>query len=252
MVIRSLQISVLLLFLISITACQTDNEEISQSAPSSKNLSSPSESQTSCLEFNDGLVYNSAFADVFSLDPEKAVDMDPGLMAVRVYWTELVYLPNEPKMQLQLYLEPSVNLQFPKDEGTHPFLEFLVRSGFRYFEHGSVPFDLSNDEFNFRYVIQDGDELMSAYLYRYRTNLTSRGIQAIELGTTFNRNPVVYLYIGEESPPDNRQDLGALQHGLAAGKKHDNSRYLKLRIPSELQPIMQAPYRACQGDTAQR
>ncbi len=209
-------------------------------------------STTTCQEFNDGLIYNAEFARVFSLEPDDAVELDPGLMAVRVYWTEMINFPDSPKMQMQLYLEPSVNLQFPKDEGTHNGIEALVRSGFRYFSHRSSGYDRSNDEFNFRYVIQDGDELMSAYLYRYRTNLTSTGIQAIELGTTFRRNPVVYLYIGEEPPPDNRQNLGALQHGLAAGQSHDPARYLKLHIPSELQPAMQSPYRPCQGTTAQR
>ncbi|WP_409522370.1 hypothetical protein [Nitrincola sp. MINF-07-Sa-05] len=202
---------------------------------------------TVCQEFNDGLVYNAEFAKVFSLEPANAIELDPGLMAVRAYWTELVYVPDSPKMQLQLYLEPSANLQFPKDEGTHSVMEYLVRSGFRYFQHGNIPFDVSNDEFNFRYVIQDGDELMSSYLHRYRTNLTSTGIQAIELGTTFRKNPIVYLYIGDEPPPDNRQNLGALQHGLAVGKAHDPARYLKLRIPAELSSVMQAPYRSCQN-----
>ncbi|KDE39198.1 hypothetical protein ADINL_2327 [Nitrincola lacisaponensis] len=205
-----------------------------------------------CREFNDGLVYNAEFADVFSLDTAQAIALDPGLMAVRVYWTEMANHLDEPMMQVQLYLEPEVNLQFPKDEGTHNVVETLVRSGFRYFPHRPYAYPDNNDEFNFRYVIQDGEELVSTYLLRYRTNLTSSGIQAIQLGTTFRRNPVVYLYIGEESPPDNRQDLGGLQHGLAVGKIHDPSRYLRLRIPSELQPIMQSPYRPCQGTTVQR
>ena len=250
MVIRTLQISVVLALLTGITGCKQEAKETVPSVTSSINVASPFEGEIQCREFNDGLVYNSAFAEVFSLDLEKAVDMDPGLMAARVYWTEMINHPGSPKMQMQLYLEPHVNLQFPKDEGTHNGIEALVRSGFRYFSHTPYAYPDSNDEFNFRYVIQDGDELMSAYLYRYRTNLTSRGIQAIELGTTFNRNPIVYLYIGEDDPLNSGR--GQLSHDLAAGKSHDPERFLKLRIPSELQPIMQAPYRACQGDTAQR
>ncbi|MFN3882319.1 MAG: hypothetical protein ACK4L8_12930 [Nitrincola lacisaponensis] len=198
-----------------------------------------------CQEFNDGLVYNTEFAQVFSLDPDDAVELDSGLMAVRVYWTEMINFPDSPKMQMQLYLEPSVNLQFPKDEGTHNGIEALIRSGFRYFSHRSPGYDRSNDEFNFRYVIQDGDELMSAYLYRYRTNLTSSGIQAIELGTTFRRNPVVYLYIGEE-PVDRRRD-SLLANDLSQGKRHNPNEFIKLSIPSELQPVMQSPYRPCKA-----
>ena len=250
MVIRILQISVALALLMGITGCKQETKETVPSVASSINVALPFEGEIHCREFNDGLVYNSVFADVFSLDPEKAVDMDPGLMAVRVYWTEMINHPSSPKMQMQLYLEPHVNLQFPKDEGTYNGIEALVRSGFRYFSHTPYAYPDSNDEFNFRYVIQDGDELVSTYLYRYRTNLTSQGIQAIELGTTFNRNPVVYLYIGEE-PVDRARD-SHLANDLAKGKKHNPNEFLKLRIPSELQPIMQAPYRACQGDTAQR
>ncbi|KDE39197.1 hypothetical protein ADINL_2326 [Nitrincola lacisaponensis] len=241
MVIKFQRLLVLGSLTLLLSACQ---EVSTEPAGSIGDLSA------ACREFNDGLVYNAEFARIFSLETDQAIEMDPGLMAVRVYWTELVYVPDSPKMQMQLYLEPSINLQFPKDEGTHNGLEYLVRSGFRYFQHGNVPFDISNDEFNFRYVIQDGDELVSTYLYRYRTNLTSTGIQAIELGTTFRRNPVVYLYIGEDDPLESGR--GQLRHDLAAGKSHDPERFLKLRIPRELQPIMQSPYRPCQGTTVQR
>ena len=250
MVITSLRLSLILILLVGLTACQQDDQDAIQHTALFDDQAWQEEGQFSCREFNDGLVYNAEFADVFSLDSAQAVALDPGLMAVRIYWTELVYLPDEPKMQMQLYLEPGVNLQFPKDEGTHNGIEFLVRSGFRYFNHGSVAFDMSNDEFNFRYVIQDGDELVSTYLYRYRTNLTSHGIQAIELGTTFTRNPVVYLYIGE-APVDRARD-SLLANDLSQGKQHNPDEFLKLRIPKELQPIMQSPYRPCQETTVQR
>ena len=38
----------------------------------------------------------------FSLEPTQAVEMDPGLMAVIVYWTEMANHLDEPMMQMQL------------------------------------------------------------------------------------------------------------------------------------------------------
>ncbi|WP_409522368.1 hypothetical protein [Nitrincola sp. MINF-07-Sa-05] len=230
-----------------LSACQ----DSSLDSPASTASDTKRETATTvCQEFNDGLVYNAEFAKVFSLEPANAIELDPGLMAVRIYWTELVYQPDSPKMQIQLYLEPEVNLQFPKDEGTGNRIEFLVRSGFRYFPHGAVPFERSNDEFNHRYVIEDDTGVMSAPLYRYRTNLTRSGIQAIELGTTFINNPVVYLYIGE-SPVDGSQESDMFNR-LSQDKEYDPDEFLKLHIPSELSPIMKSPYRSCQGATASR
>ena len=250
MVVMSRQFLLIGSLALSLSACQDVSSESKASFAISASDQQTEVSTMACREFNDGLVYNAEFASVFSLEPTQAVEMDPGLMAVRVYWTEMANHLDEPMMQMQLYLEPSVNLQFPKDEGTHNVVETLVRSGFRYFPHRPYTYPDSNDEFNFRYVIQDGEELVSTYLLRYRTNLTSSGIQAIQLGTTFRKNPVVYLYIGEDDPLESGR--GQLRHDLAAGKSHDPARYLKLRIPTELQPVMQSPYRPCQGDVAQR
>ncbi|MFN3879858.1 MAG: hypothetical protein ACK4L8_00330 [Nitrincola lacisaponensis] len=250
MVIISLRISLILMLLVGLTACQQDDKDAIQHTALFADHSGQEEGQFSCREFNDGLVYNAEFADVFSLDTAQAIVLDPGLMAVRIYWTEMANHLDEPMMQVQLYLEPEVNLQFPKDEGTHNVVETLVRSGFRYFPHRPYAYPDNNDEFNFRYVIQDGEELVSTYLLRYRTNLTSSGIQAIQLGTTFRRNPVVYLYIGE-APVDRARD-SLLANDLAQGKRHNPDEFLKLRIPKELQPIMQSPYRPCQRTTVQR
>ncbi|WNO59600.1 hypothetical protein [Rheinheimera sp. MMS21-TC3] len=211
---------------------------------------------------NDQMVYNHRFAEIFGLDPAQAIELDPGVLAIRIYWTVFVnqewlftlYEPHErwehvPSMRIQLFLEDSVPVQLLRDEGTLYNYESFVRSGFRYFPHTAPSqtesmWQQTYSEFYNRIFLSSDieDKATTSTLNRYKRNMVS-GVTALELaGGLFNAPFAIFLYIGDKPAS---AEIMVPQQDLAARstENYDPTLFFRVRVPNELTPVLNQPYR---------
>ncbi|WNO59598.1 hypothetical protein [Rheinheimera sp. MMS21-TC3] len=211
---------------------------------------------------NDQMVYNHRFAEIFGLDPAQAIELDPGVLAIRIYWTVFanrqavyeMYEPHEykdklPAQQIQLFLDDNIPVQLLRNEGTLYNYESFVRSGFRYFPH-TAPLQTESmwqqtySEFYNRIFLSSDieDKATTSTLNRYKRNMVS-GVTALELaGGLFNAPFAIFLYIGDKPAS---AEIMVPQQDLAARstENYDPTLFFRVRVPDELTPVLNQPYR---------
>ena len=210
---------------------------------------------------NDQMVYNHRFAEIFGLDPANAIELDPGVLAIRIYWTVfankdstfLLYEPHErwehmASMRIQLFLEDSVPVQLLRDEGTLYNYESFVRSGFRYFQHKPPKpteemEEADYQEFYNRVILSNKrDGAMSSTINRYKRTLVP-GVTALEFDGGLHKTPfAIYVYIGTEpaSPAIMKPQSKSVALSI---DDYDPTLFFRLTIPEELAPVLKQPYR---------
>lgn len=247
----------LLLVAIVLPGC---SEPGAASAPKQpENITKHDPKQYSLL--NEQMVYTARFAEIFGLDPANAIELDPGVLAIRIYWTVFAnrdmayafYEPHEyrdklPTMQIQVFLADNVPLQLEQQQGTQYNYESFVRSGFLYFQH---PPPLLNDtmddaqyqEFYNRIILRSEVEegVVTRAINRYKKSLVP-GIAALEFVGLFRTPFDIYLYTGKEPA---RSEFSSI-HVKRISESRDNydtEQFFRLTIPDELAPVLKQPYR---------
>lgn len=252
-----MRIVLLLLAAMAVISC-SESDSLS-TAKQQVTLSKHDPKQYSLL--NEQMVYNHRFAEIFSLDPANAIELDPGVLAIRIYWTVFsnrdavyaMYEPHEyrdklPVPQIQLFLEDGVPVQLDRSEGTQYNYESFVRSGFRFFQHKAPQpteeMEQSDyQEFYNRIILRSEieDGVVTRSINRYQQSLVP-GVTALEFVGLFRTPFDIYLYTGKEPA---RSEFSSI-HVKRISESRDNydtAQFFRLTIPDALAPVLKQPYR---------
>ncbi|MCS4306867.1 hypothetical protein M2404_001192 [Rheinheimera pacifica] len=247
----------LLLASIALLSCSEPNALSAPEQP--ENIPKHDPKQYSLL--NEQMVYTARFAEIFGLDPTNAIELNSGVLAIRIYWTVFanrdavyaMYEPHEyrdklPVLQIQLFLEDSVPVQLDRNEGTQYNYESFVRSGFRYFQHKAPqPTEeieqADYQEFYNRVILRSEVEegVVTRAINRYKKSLVP-SITALEFVGLFRTPFDIYLYTGKEPA---RSEFSSI-HVKRISESRDNydtEQFFRLTIPDELAPVLKQPYR---------
>lgn len=201
-------------------------------------------------ELNEAMVFSEDFAQLFDLDMKKAVSLDPGLMAVRLYWTRLANPllgdTQEPALQAQFYIKQDVPVHLSGVEGTFNSHESAVPSGFLYFQHrpkyqGEEVVERENNTFLNRVIaVSEPNGSKTHNIHRYKRPLTP-GVQVIEIGAVFREPFHIYFYIGDETPSTRTIDphFNRVSHDV---DDYDPEKFIRFELPKALHPMLVEPY----------
>lgn len=205
---------------------------------------------TEAYPLNEAMVYSTDFAEIFHLDKSGAVELDPGLMAVRLYWTRLANPlfgdAGEPALMAQFYIKEDVPIHLSGQEGTHHPHEAVVRSGFLYFAHrppdrGTQLYEREIQTFlNRAIAVSESIGTKTHRIHRYKRPLVP-GVQVIEIGAVFREPFYIYFYTGEETPAT--QTLDPLFSRISQDiDDYDREQLIRFKLPDEIHSLLQKPF----------